>query len=240
MSQTPAARSGCARCRRHLSTGRRVATLAALAVAILAGCATRRAAMPLDTPGESPAMAEPAPDSAEDDAAMPLYEEPLLDHDTALAPSDPTIESSALPIAPPPLLETIDASTAPHVAAATRLVDHARERMIAGDSGGALEQLERAIAIDSGNPYAYYYLAQLHLMHRTYDQAIAFADRAASLSGARTPAWASRAYSLQGNAFEAAGRFADARNAYQRALQVAPGNLAARVGLARVGGPAVP
>ena len=99
---------------------------------------------------------------------------------------------------------------------------------------------ERAIAIDSGNPYAYYYLAELHFMHRTYDQAIAFADRAASLTDNRAPEWASRAFTLQGNAFEAAGRFADARGAYTRAIQAAPGNLAAQVGLARVGSTAQP
>ena len=104
----------------------------------------------------------------------------------------------------------------------------------------ALDQFERAIAIDPGNPYAYYYLAELHFVHHTYDQAIAFADRAASLSDARAPDWASRAYTLQGNAFEAAGRFADARGAYARAIQAAPGNLAAQVGLARVGSPPAP
>jgi tetratricopeptide (TPR) repeat protein len=146
----------------------------------------------------------------------------------------------SLSVEPPALADTIGAATAPNVAAATRLVDAGRTRMAAGDDGAALEQFERAIAIDPGNPYAYYYLAELHFLHRTYDQAIAFADRAASLSDARAPDWASRAYTLQGNAFEAAGRFADARGAYTRAIQAAPGNLAARVGLARVGSPPQP
>ena len=110
-----------------------------------------------------------------------------------LAATDPSLDGGALPVEPPSLLDTINESTAPHVAAATRLVDSGRARMTLGDYGGALEQLERAIAIDSSNPYAYYYLAQLHLIHRTYDQAIVFADRAASLSDMRAPAWASRA-----------------------------------------------
>jgi len=197
--------------------------------------------MPLDSPEERDAPAvEPPPAPAADDSAVPKIEEETLPDDVGAAPStDDTATAAGLTVEPPPLVGTIDNGTAPNVAAATHLVDAGRASIAAGDYGTALEQLERAIAIDSGNPYAYYYLAQLHLIHRTYDQAIAFADRAASLSEARAPEWASRAYTLQGNAFEAAGRFADARGAYTRAIQTAPGNLAAQVGLARVGGPPV-
>jgi tetratricopeptide (TPR) repeat protein len=169
----------------------------------------------------------------EEDIVMTIEEEPLLD-ESAILPGA-VGPDGALPVEPPALEHTIDASTAPNVAAATRLVAAGRARMAARDYGAALEQLERAIAIDPGNPYAYYYLAELHFVHRTYDQAIAFADRAASLSEARAPEWASRAYTLQGNAFEATGRLADARGAYARAIQAAPGNLAAQVGLARIG-----
>jgi tetratricopeptide (TPR) repeat protein len=178
-------------------------------------------------PSETPAMR-----SHIEEEALPADDPAQVD---VTAPDD-----GALSVEPPPLLETINTNTAPNVAAATRLVDASRAQMAGGDYGAALEQLERAIVIDPNNPYAYYYLAELHLMHHTYDQAIAFADRAASLSEARAPAWASRAYTLQGNAFEAAGRFADARSAYTRAIQAAPNNLAAQVGLARVGAPAAP
>jgi len=237
MSQPSAAPGGPRACaRRHLKRTPHRAGVAALALALAVGCGARRAALPLESPDEASVPA-PTPGGVEEDAVVPLEEEPLFEDDTALAATDPTLDADALPVVPPPLLDTIDGTTAPHVAAATRLVDNGRARMIAGDYGGALEQLERAIAIDSGNPYAYYYLARLHLIHRTYDQAIAFADRAASLSDTQTPAWASRAYSLQGNAFEAVGRFADARSAYLRAIQAAPGNLAAQVGLARIGSP---
>src|SRR5205085_7723895 len=132
----------------------------------------------------------------------------------------------------PSPLDTLRPGTAPNVAAATRLADSARLRLAAGDDAAALEQLERAIAIDPNNAYAYYYLAQLHLRTRSYDQAIALADRAASLS-AGSPGWASRAWVLQGTAYEAAGRFADARQAYMRAVQAAPGNATAAAGLVR-------
>jgi tetratricopeptide (TPR) repeat protein len=143
-----------------------------------------------------------------------------------------------LPMDAPSVLVTITDTTAPNVSAATRLAEAGRARMAGGDYGGALEQLERAIAVDPANAYAYYFLAELHLHHRTYDQAIAFADRAAALSHDGAPDWASRAWTLQGNAFESAGRFADARGAYGRALAAAPNNLAAQVGLVRLGGAA--
>jgi tetratricopeptide (TPR) repeat protein len=208
-----------------------------LLLAFAAGaCVARPAPLPLESPGETAAPShDPPPALTDEDSRPSIEEEDLPEDNGASIPSGSDRPLDALTVEPPTVLDTIDASTAPNVAAATRLVEAGRIHMAAGDNGAALEQLERAIAIDPGNPYAYYYLAELHLMHRTYDQAIEFADRAATLSNPRAPVWASRAYTLQGNAFEAVGRFADARDAYARAVQAAPGNLAAQVGLARVG-----
>lgn len=242
MSRTFVAPGRTRACRRRPTVTFRAARVAALVVLVLAAaCAPRRAPLPLDSPGDSaPAASPPPPAVVEENVFSIIEEEPLPEENAAPVSPDGKPTSDALSPQPPPLLDTIDSHTAPNVAAATRLVEAGRLRMAAGDYGAALEQFERAIAIDSANPYAYYYLAELHFMHRTYDQAIAFADRAATLSDARTPTWASRAYVLQGNAFEAVGRFADARRAYTRAVRAAPGNLAAMVGLARVGPPPPP
>jgi len=173
----------------------------------------------------------PAPAAAADTAPAAI---------NAAAPgaaSAAPLAAAAFPLEAPSPLASVGVATPPNIAAATRLAEAARIRLAAGDDAAALEQLERAIAIDSGNPYAYFFLAMLHLRHRTYDQAIAFADRAASLSEPGAPAWASRAYALQGNAFESVGRFSDARNAYTRAVGAAPNNLSALAGLARTGAP---
>jgi TPR repeat/Tetratricopeptide repeat len=214
---------------------------AGLACVLAAGaCTARREPLPLDPPADTPRSEVDEPAAVDEPAVSHIEEEILPGNAPTTADTSGPDSSPELPVEPPSLLDTINANTPPNVAAATRLVDAGRAHMATGDDGAALEQLERAIALDSGNPYAYYYLAELHFTHRTYDQAIVFADRAASLSDARAPAWASRAYTLQGNAFEAAGRFADARSAYTRAIQAAPGNLAAQVGLARVGVSAVP
>ena len=171
--------------------------------------------------------------------ALPASARPH-DPPAAGAPPGANVASPGAASEAPSPVGTIRPSTAPNVSAATRLADAARTRLAAGAAAGALEQLERAIATDPNNPYAYFFLAELHLRQGAYDQAIAFADRAADLSQVAAPEWAGRAYALQGTAFEAAGRFADARGAYARAVRVAPGNRAAQIGLARLGAPLSP
>jgi len=213
--------------------GRGVLLALWLSVGALA-CSSRREPVALD-PSDDEHAAPSAPQAVvEEEVLTTTIEEEALFDDSVVNPGMAGADG-ALPVEAPALDYTIDASTAPNVAAATHLVTAGRTRMQAGDYAGALDQFERAIVVDPSNSYAYYYLAELHFVHHTYDQAIAFAGRAASLSDARAPDWASRAYTLQGNAFEATGRFADARGAYARAIQAAPGNLAAQVGLARVG-----
>ncbi len=242
----------------------RLLVLSGLAWA-LAGCGPRIAPLPLDpepdaapvvaAPAKTPApvvhaQAEPVVDSLSEEDLPEITATPVVD---AAAPpavvaatthaDAPTNEHPAWaelsPTTPSPL-DSLHPGTAPNVAAATRLADAARIRLAAGDDAAALEQLERAIAIDPNNAFAYFFLAQLHLHTHSYDQAIAFADRAAGLSAAASPEWTSRAWTLQGNAYEAAGRFADARQAYLRAVRAAPNNLAAVVGLARTGGGTTP
>jgi len=233
----------------------------------LAACTPPRQPLPLDPDGGPPTSFEQPPRAVADEtepteveAGSRLIEEALLPEEPgALANAAPspaataaartgvpaTAASSASPrpdhwaTAPSPLA-SLRPDTPPNVAAATRLTEAARLRLTAGDDAAALEELERAIAIDGGNPYAYFFLASLHLRHRTYDQAIAFAHRAASLSDPAAPEWASRAYALQGSAYESAGRFVDARAAYGRAVRAAPANAAAQAGLARLGGGTVP
>lgn len=237
---------------RHRPGCRRVLSGLWLACA-LAACGPRVAPVPLDDdadahappPAAVAAETPPAADDTLSEEALPEIAAPDPSQQPPAAtagdppPGAATAPGQLAPAIPSPLA-SLGPSTPPNVAAATRLADAARTKLADGDDAAALEQLERAIAIDPNNAYAYFFLAQLHLDTRNYDQAIAFADRAATLSAAASPEWTSRAWCLQGNAFEAAGRFADARQAYLRAVHAAPNNLAALVGLARVGGGATP
>ena len=129
-------------------------------------------------------------------------------------------------------------TTPPHVAAATRMVEDARNDLHEGRTDAAVEKLERAIGIDPNNPYAYYYLAETHFSRGAYDQAVNFADKAALLSARIDSNWLSRSYCLQGRIFEISGRFMDARAAYEKALAANEENPRALAGLARLGGTA--
>jgi predicted negative regulator of RcsB-dependent stress response len=134
---------------------------------------------------------------------------------------------------PESLLTRIGPNTPPNVTAALRLTEDARQQMQQGRYDLALDRLERAVAIDPANAYGYYFLAQLHFRNKQYDQALAFANRA-TIAARKDRVWLARAYSLQGAVFEEVGRYADARKAYQEAVDADPNNLAARSGMARL------
>jgi tetratricopeptide (TPR) repeat protein len=135
---------------------------------------------------------------------------------------------------PESLLTHIGPGTPPNVAAALRLIEDARQQMQQGAYDAALDRLERAVAIDPTNAYGYYFLARVHFLKKNYDQAIAFASRAASLSTRADRLSLGRIRSLQGAVFEEVGRYPDARKAYQQALEADPDNLSAQVGLTRL------
>lgn len=206
-------------------------------LALLPGCALLA---PGPRPEEAPAPVADAPPAAADAPTREGIEEETLEPGPADAGVDGAQKTGAAPEEAAPisisLLPTIQADTPTQVAAATRLVDAARGDLAGGDPPAALDKLERAIGIDPNNAYAYYFLAEAHLQRRSYDQAIAFAAKAANLAARTAPDWMSRCNELRGRTYEAAGRFADARQAYARALQLDPNSRAAADGLARLGG----
>jgi tetratricopeptide (TPR) repeat protein len=120
------------------------------------------------------------------------------------------------------------------VAAALRLIEDGRQQMQQGAYDAALDRFERAVAIDPTSAYGYYFLARVHFLRKSYDQAIAFASRAASLTARTDRIWLGRIRSLEAAVFEEVGRYPDARKAYQQALEADPDNLSAQVGIARL------
>jgi len=170
----------------------------------------------------SPPESMPTPSRPQEQvAALPS---PAL---AAPVPSVPPAESESL-------LSRIGPQTPPNVTAALRLVDDGRQEMDQKHYDQALDRFERAVAIDPGSAYGYYYLAQLHFTMKKYDQAIAFASRAIALGARSDHALLARAYSLQGTVYEQVGRYSDARAAYQHAVEADPNNLSARAGAARL------
>lgn len=154
-----------------------------------------------------------------------------------LPPSKTADVEVTSPVSEPESLVTqISVSTAPNVAAALRLIEDGRQQMREGAYDAALDHLERAVAIDPTSAYGYYFLAQVHFLKKNYDQAVAFASRAASLGRRADAVFQGRIYILQGAVFEQVGRYPDARRAYQQALAADPQNMEARVALARISG----
>jgi tetratricopeptide (TPR) repeat protein len=139
-------------------------------------------------------------------------------------------------VEPESVLTRVGADTPPHVATALRLVEDARRLIDEGEYERAQELLERTVAIDPTNPYGYYFLAKVHHLRKNYGQAVAFANRAAMLSG-QDPVWLGRVYCLQGAAYEEVGRYSDARRAYTKAIAADPNNVTAHVGAVRLSNP---
>jgi len=219
------------------------ATLAGCSVAPPPGLSapTRPAPEPLPEVG---AESEPPPGAARtapaETAPSRRLEESAIDEGVPPAPPGAAQRPAAarptggLPTDGPSVLAAAGPTAAPNVAAALRLVEDGRQNLRQGQYDVALERFERSLSLDPNNPYAYYFLARLHFATQRYDQAVTFAGRAAALGSKLDPAWLGRAYELQGAAFEAVGRYADARTAYHNATTADPLNAAARAGATRL------
>lgn len=205
------------------------------------------AAQPPLRTGLHPKLFEPAPTPIV--AMQPeAIEESIAEPSEAAAPEfeenerpDAIAALAAQPADAPPnwrtesLAPRIASAAAPNVAAALRLVERGRQLLEDGNRDGALDALESALAIDPSNAFGYYYLARLYFERRSHNQALGFASRATILADAADAAWVGRTYALQGTIFEQVARYAEAREAYRRALEADPRNVAARVGLNRLG-----
>jgi tetratricopeptide (TPR) repeat protein len=177
-----------------------------------------------ETPRQAPRT--PSPPAQEEYSRTP-----------SLPPSAP---STPLPApAPPPLpddsslLAKITPSTPPQRAASLRLTDEGRKLLEAGDASRALGRLEKTIAIDSSNPYGYYYLAKAqHALGRN-QESLRFLDVAEPLFG-NNPYWLAEVFALRGENYRALGSYERAETNYTQALRFNPGNKVAADGLARV------
>jgi Flp pilus assembly protein TadD len=137
---------------------------------------------------------------------------------------------------PAEILTSIGPGTPPERATSLRLIDEGRRLLEGGDDAAALDRIESAVKIDPSNPHGYYWLAQAHLRRGRFDQALAFAQKASVLFGPSERVWLVQTYTFQASVLERAGRFPEARESYRKAVDLEPGSVAARAGLARLGG----
>jgi len=127
----------------------------------------------------------------------------------------------------------ISPQTSPRRAASLRLTEEGKKLLAAADYSRALAPLERSIAVDSTNPYGYFYLAkaQYHLGH--YQESLDFLDVTESRLGAE-PYWSAEVSALRGDNFRALGFSHRAENSYEQALKINPGNKTAADGISRL------
>lgn len=208
---------------------RTLRVIALAATAAMAGCASPRVRHPAP-PAQRPAIGTNAP---REPAPPPPFSAPIAEE--PIAEPTPPLIAPVPPPQPATVLASITAQTSPQRATSIRLADEGRRLLERGEFPAALDRLESAVRIDPANPHAYYWLARLHYANGRSDLAIAFADKAAALFGRGDRAWLSQAYTFKASVCEELGRFAEARQAYDRAVAAEPGNLPARAGLARLG-----
>jgi len=113
-----------------------------------------------------------------------------------------------------------------------RLTEEGKRLLDSGDYAKALSRLEKTIAVDSTNPYGYYYLAKAHYHMGRYRESLNFLDVAESLV-AREPYWLAEVYALKGENFRALGSFERAHSSYSQALRLNPNNRVAVEGVNR-------
>jgi hypothetical protein len=172
-------------------------------------------------------------------------------------PSAPATPAAPLATAEtPPALDLSTVSTGPDLsnasleseirraetparAASLRLTEDARKNLADGRTADALRDLGRAVSIDPGDPFEYFYLGRAYVTKKNCEQALTFLKRAEIGFAARSD-WLGQTVSLEGACYEDLGRTNDAAQAYQRALNYAPNNLTARVGYGRLAGSAGP
>lgn len=131
------------------------------------------------------------------------------------------------------LLAKITPRTSPQRAASLRVTEEGRKLLEAKDYTRALARLEKTIAIDSTNPYGYYYLAKAHYHLSHYRESLNFLDVAESLVGDEA-FWLAEVFALKGENFRALGFLQKADSSYSHALRLNSGSRLASEGLNRL------
>jgi hypothetical protein len=203
-----------------------------------------RAPLPVPAPQQ-----RPAPPPVQESLRKPLPQDPKIKEQnlpgagTGSArvlkePQAPVPEAPTQPGLPSPLaddsslLAKITANTQPQRAVSLRLTEEGRKLIDGGAPGKGLPRLEQSIAIDSTNPYGYFYLAKAHHKLGRHKESLNFLDVAESrLLGEAY--WIAEVYALRGENFRALGMPERAEASYSKALSINPGNRTAAEAISR-------
>ncbi len=187
-----------------------------------------------------PAPEPPPPAPVQESARQPLPQDPKIKEQNLPGTASSSARVLKEPLTPWPgapaqpqvaaplpddssLLAKITPSTQPQRAAALRLTEEGRRLIDGGAPAKGLPRLEQSIAIDSTNPYGYFYLAKAHHKLGRYRESLNFLDVAESrLAGEAY--WLADVHALRGENFRALGMAERAEASYSKALSINPGN----------------
>lgn len=116
---------------------------------------------------------------------------------------------------------------APHRVASLRLAERGARELAAGQDEAASRTLDRAVALDPGNPYAFYLIGLLRHRQGAFGQSLAVLRKAEILLGADR-AWLAETYLLMALDQEALARPREALRLYEAALELEPDQPLAR------------
>jgi hypothetical protein len=206
----------------------------ALSEESLPAVAASPAAAASSSPGAPSPGASPLPTSI---APEPSATATAAQSGAAAADVPPPTDLANVPISAPVSSSSLDPliqqTTDPSLSASLRITEQARQRLGDNHPDEAVRLLSHALSIDASNPYPYFYLGRAYLMKKDYKQALTFFSRAEMGLGSNPP-WLGETVGFEGACYEEMGRDQDAALAYQRALQLAPGNLMVRAGYGRL------
>jgi tetratricopeptide (TPR) repeat protein len=127
----------------------------------------------------------------------------------------------------------ISPQTPPRRAASLRLTEEGKRLLAAEEYSRALAPLERSIAVDSSNPYSYFYLAKAHYHLGRYQESLNFLDVAESRLSSE-PFWMAETFALRGDNYRRLGFMHRAETSYEQALKLNPGSKTAADGRSRL------
>lgn len=130
----------------------------------------------------------------------------------------------------------ISPEATPERSASLRLTDQGRIALERGETGPAVDHLERAIQIDPANPFAYYHLGLARRDQGRPEEALTLLSQAEVLFRDR-PHWVCETLVVMGEIHESRGRRREAAGCYRRALEANPASREAADGLEHTAGP---
>jgi hypothetical protein len=176
---------------------------------------------------KSPTPQAPGKETKESSKQASLGESRTSPGSTVFQPTTPPLPDDSS------LIAKITPGVTPQRAASLRLTEEGRKLLDAGDAVKALTRLERTIAIDSTNPYGYFFLAKAQNRLGRYQESLNFLDVAESrLNG--EPFWLAEVHALCGENYRALGQPQRAETSYVQSLRLNSGNRTAADALSRM------